>query len=837
MIARQRGGKAGVVQYLRDGKKRGRPYARDQLDERVVLHGDLDATDKVIQTMETAGERYLHISLGFAEHDDLPNDRLAAITERYMELLLAAYEPEEVIWYAEAHRPRIKRYMNATTGATVDRLLHAHVVVPKVNLLTGGRLDPMGMALRSAPWLDAIQEQVNFEFGLVSPKDRPRAAPVSWADIIGRNRPTQFKKGRIGDFKARVANEMVTRDIRTKVGLDELLREYGEVKLRNAGRSNEYFAVKPSGHTAFINLREEIFADCTRPPAPAIYRDWHDIVERADADAALEPVGPVVGVGKKDPEDIAVLVEDWVSRRSMEIKYLNSGNRRKYQAYRALDTEAQKLILNDLADDFYIRHNHRRQHGEEQHRTRSPAPGWSSEAAVHATWQQNARRAASGAPATGIFDLPNLHSRDLDSNVHRATVLLQKPVSDRLGRSGASSDDPLRRARDSSGGARERDWAAFRAINPATGREADTVFSQLLRDQREARAIQETGQRADIREICADIDPHVLLADLASSHGICPDNYTVTQGRDSVPRIRFKKSTDDLSLIDLLSSHMHLADAVGYLRAGYSRQLSSEQRQAPTPPPQAEYWQMYQAWWWQERAKRREKELTIIEQCRQHQRALRESYRGDLTRLSQCGLPYSVFRVQRKLLKLALAKSEQDLQKDLQTASLRLAKLDRPDPRRLRYRRWLVERAEAGDWDAIAELRRQRFETEKAVEAGGRAIVLLWGRIAVQAVQPLDDLSYRVHRNGDLSVYWADGAELLRDTGSAVYVIQDDDDAIELCLRMCQKNWGNGNFSLFGDRAFIERALRVAAKRRLSITFSDEDQNIRLRRVEASLVL
>lgn len=834
MIGRLRGGKAGIVKYFRDGKKAGRPYTRDELDERVVLHGDLDAIDKVIATIVTEGERYLHITLGFAEQD-LTNERIRAITDRYMELLMAAYQPEEYMWYSEAHRPRIKRYINRTTGEEVDRLLHAHIVLPKVNLLTGGRLDPIGMALSSVSWLDAIQEQVNNEFGLVSPKDRPREN-VSAADMIARSRPTEFKKGKIGDFKRRVANEIIVRDIASKAGLEELLMQYGEVKLRNADKPHQYFAVKPSGQDRFINLRDPIFAECIRPPMPAAYQDWNDIVAKAEGEATLKPAGLVVGVGKKDLEDIALLVEDWVSRRSREIKYLNSGNRKQYQEYRALDTDAQKTYLNGLANAFYTRHNlDRRQHGQGQDRTSHPAPSRPRQTAVDAARKQDARRAADRAPATGIFNLPNLHACKLDRDAHGSEVLLQKPVSDRLGRSGTGGDDALRRAPVADGGSWERAWSGFRAINPATGREADTFVSQLLRDQREAKAHQAADQCADIREIRRQIDAHGLLADLASSHGIRPADYIVTSGRDGAPRIRFRESTANLNASDFLTRHMHLSwpDAEQYLRACYGRQMTGSRAPIPVPSPQPDYWREFQAWWHRERANRRRRERAVITQAKAQQKTLRNEYHRGLSSLERQTLPYSIFRVQRKLLKLALAKSEQDLQKEVRAARARLSELDRADSDRLAYCTWLAERAEAGDWDAIAELRRQRLEAGKSCGPGDHAIVLYGIRLKVQIAQPPDHLTYSVHHNGDVSVYSGTGAEILRDTGSILYVMQIDDDALELCLRMAQKNWGNGNFFLFGDNAFIERAMQVAARRRLNVTFSNDEQNAMLQGAKA----
>lgn len=204
--------------------------------------------------------------------------------------------------------------------------------------------------------------------------------------------------------------------------------------------------------------------------------------------------------------------------------------------------------------------------------------------------------------------------------------------------------------------------------------------------------------------------------------------------------------------------------------------------------------------------------------------------------LSTCVFNGDQCRCLRNIVSVvALAKSEQDLQKEVRAARARLAELGNADPRRLGYRTWLAERAEAGDWDAVVELRRQQFEAEKARRPGDQAIVLFGIRLKVQIAKPPDHLTYRVHCNGALSIYGTNGTEILRDTGSAVYVMQMDDDSLELCLRMSQKNWGNGNFTLFGDAAFIERAIQVATERRLNVIFSDDEQNAMLQHAKARL--
>ncbi|MCQ4437623.1 hypothetical protein NO135_21745, partial [Clostridioides difficile] len=67
MLIRVSGHHDGVKQYLEDGRKVGREFSRDEMDERVVLDGDLDLTESVYRMIDAAPnvDRYLTITLSF----------------------------------------------------------------------------------------------------------------------------------------------------------------------------------------------------------------------------------------------------------------------------------------------------------------------------------------------------------------------------------------------------------------------------------------------------------------------------------------------------------------------------------------------------------------------------------------------------------------------------------------------------------------------------------------------------------------------------------------------------------------------------------------------------
>ena len=117
MLIRVSGASSGIAEYLVNGQKQGREMPRDALDERVILDGDLELTDAIIQGMGKEGERYLHITISFKE-DSVDPDVLRNIASDFKQFAMVAYEADEFNFYAEAHLPKIK---SIRTSAWVRR--------------------------------------------------------------------------------------------------------------------------------------------------------------------------------------------------------------------------------------------------------------------------------------------------------------------------------------------------------------------------------------------------------------------------------------------------------------------------------------------------------------------------------------------------------------------------------------------------------------------------------------------------------------------------------------------------------------------------------------------
>lgn len=143
-----------------------------------------------------------------------------------------------------------------------------------------------------------------------------------------------------------------------------IVAEHGDTKTRNAGKAGEYLNVKPEGAAKGVNLKEYVFsrefiemptAEKRQKLAGEIRAGYEDT--KAPRPTPVEHCRPLAGVARRV--------------RAAELKYMNSGNRKAYAAYREADPEQRRAILTERAAAFYGRHR----------------PAWKS----HMTRSKNAR--------------------------------------------------------------------------------------------------------------------------------------------------------------------------------------------------------------------------------------------------------------------------------------------------------------------------------------------------------------------------------------------------------------------------------------------------------------
>lgn len=326
MLIRVSGYNDGGKEYLEEGQKNGRELSREELDERVILFGDLDLTQLIYQQIPNKGqERYSTFTLSFRE-DEISNEILFNITQEFRQFLMYAYNEDEYNFYAEAHLPKIKEVKDKKTGKMIDRKPHVHIFIPRENLLTGREMNPRGMHDFNIAYFEAFQEYINQKYHLASPREHIRIDPTSAADVLSRYKGDEFNN-KNKEFKKQVISGVINNGINSRENFYSYVSTFGETKVRNKGKENEYIAVKLPGDAKFTNLKETLFQD--------------DFIVRREL--------------KKLPLDKTIIRDRLTAwpQRAKEIKYVSKATPKFRQLYKAATPEEKINILAQRQTDFY----------------------------------------------------------------------------------------------------------------------------------------------------------------------------------------------------------------------------------------------------------------------------------------------------------------------------------------------------------------------------------------------------------------------------------------------------------------------------------------------------
>ena len=178
----------GIEDYLETGSKEGRELTRAQLDERVAIYGDLNCFRRTCEYSRKAKDwksHYWHITSSFSYEDNqISEKKLTGIVDKMLAYYCCAYSiNQEITAYAEAHYPKHQSIENKKNNQQVQRLLHIHLAISKVNRLTD-------LQLRLIPFNtiaeQAFQTHLNLKFNLTDPADRKRKKPVTQKDFFSR---------------------------------------------------------------------------------------------------------------------------------------------------------------------------------------------------------------------------------------------------------------------------------------------------------------------------------------------------------------------------------------------------------------------------------------------------------------------------------------------------------------------------------------------------------------------------------------------------------------------------------------------------------------------------
>lgn len=874
MLIRIGGGKEGIKEYLENGHKQGREFSRDELDERVILAGDLDFTDHIINDLETDGERYLHITLSFKE-DVVSRADMENIVRDFEKFAFAAFDRDEYNFYAEAHIPKIKSYVSQKTGETVERKPHIHFVIPKTNMLSGGALNPFGLVEYNERFIDAFQEHVNNKYGLASPKDNRRIEFTDASDMINRYKDDEFL-GNNRDLKKEILDRVIDRNITSYEDFKALLRDFGDTRTRNAGKDSEYQNVKPSDNAKGVNLKEYVFS-----------REFIELSrddKRASLSAEVTRKYEVSGIERMDSSIIRDGLEEWFSRRSLEVKYLNSGNSKLYQQYKESDAEGKHQILSDQANKFYAKY--KEPHHESEGFRRNPfdqtygfkQPELGRDGRDHGPGSPGAVERGpgrepdidgrpdvpvrgiavrgTGTPAHGHETAEVGRGEGQEQGQAQGTSAEREFIRLQLAFAAGRHHDPFSHPRVASarsidglrtlsgvdvvgfprgsqmllpdhapsqlvdhgtdpvdGLRRHRDSERGGGVVRPTGRLTDSRISQHGRDLRERDQIEVSNEIEEFRQIRLYLDAHRLLADLSQSHGLILDKYEIVKAPDGSARIIC--GNRKLNVSDFLTREMRLswADAAATLRDSYGRQEGMEPVRGPRLAPSSALWRQFQ-----NERKRLGGQRALWTKQFASEKSRRDALKHERAHNKRAsGLVTPMQRkVQDSVAKMAYVAAERDLE-----ASIRIERKHLSKPVTEQYREFLRDLAGTGHGPALAELRRMaKHQPAQEPLAGGSISAAEGHREENGIFYKGRDVKYRVHINGDV-VYSLGGRAIIEDRGSKLMMLQTDRFAVEAGLRLAEAKFGS-IMIVSGPKEFRERAAMVAAEAGLKVTFQDK---------------
>nr|WP_116828457.1 LPD7 domain-containing protein [Pseudomonas syringae] len=329
MLIRVSGYNTGAQEYLEQGNKSGREFTRDELDHRLIIEGQLSVTRAIYESIPDHGQdRYLTFTLSFKE-DTVSPELLKAVTTDFKNFFMHAYKPEEFNMYAEAHLPKMKTVTDRKTGEVIERKPHIHIIIPRINLLSGNEANPVDVYKNHEKYFEAFQEHINQKYGLSSPRENVRADITDAASVLSRYKGDDFY-GKNRQFKQQLVKQVIERGVTSRADFYALVAEHGETRIRNEGKDNEYISVKLPGDAKGTNLKDTIFQDA--------------FIVRREL--------------KKPPLEASVIQERLLAwpQRAREIKYVNKATPKFRKQYSQASPEERVRLLAERETNFYRAH-------------------------------------------------------------------------------------------------------------------------------------------------------------------------------------------------------------------------------------------------------------------------------------------------------------------------------------------------------------------------------------------------------------------------------------------------------------------------------------------------
>ncbi|MBI0006984.1 hypothetical protein H3S74_12165 [Gilliamella sp. W8126] len=582
MIVRFGGGNSGIAEYLEKGMKQGRSASRDELDQRLILEGDLEFTNRIINSIPDRGqERYLHITLSFRE-DEMNNELLQNVVNDYRELLMSAYAEDEYNFYAEAHLPKIKRVKDKRTGEMIDRKPHVHIVIPELNLLTLNKLSPVGLVDHHVKYLDSIQEYINQKYELATPKDYVRNTDLHHANVLARIKGDFFGKKQ-SELKTQLVDEIEKGKINSIVEFTDRLKEFGTIKIRNEGKQNQYYAVKIEGDKRFTNLNHPIFNE----------------------NFILNKVLPFY---KPDIQQITADIQEWKSRVSREIKHVNFATESFRKRYATASNNDKKQLLIDRENSYETKYRQKINLS-----TRRRTSDYKSN--LNYIKQRREKRSFTRKTSSlSGLSYRNLVCRKIEGIRYVKSLLSKNEFINLRDRESRDNTNLRRsfssRARSNRSNGRRIDYRSFFQVQKGTPgskfdkninkRSFETEFDKYLKNRKNKNKnrtqkfsqsnileftkknheleINKKIELAKFKEIRKNIDPNLFLDHLSIVYALNKKNHLITYAKDGSPR--FSANKRNLNASDFLTKYLNMdwQEAKSVLLFVYNKQIDTNQQ-------------------------------------------------------------------------------------------------------------------------------------------------------------------------------------------------------------------------------------------------------------------
>ncbi|RTL11804.1 MAG: hypothetical protein EKK54_06305 [Neisseriaceae bacterium] len=788
MLIRVKGAHSGIKQYLEKGQMKDRYFSRDQLDKRVVLFGDLDVVEELVNQIDTESDRYSHYTLSFKE-DEIATETLQKITQEFKEYYFGSYIDDEICFYAEAHLPKIKSYQDKKTGEIVERKPHIHIVVPRYNLLSNNQF--MHVEINNTQYRDAFQEYINCKYGLESPKDNPRFEINERSELISRYKGDSFA-GIGKEQKEAIYQLIAEKNITSRNELITQLKEMGfDVKIRNKGiPEKSYLNIKSDDEEKGINLKEFVFSDEYLRMSyndKLLFAQYQNLklldsksrLDLIEKNKELQKEYLSAGVERHIPDIYMERMNEWKTKISDQRKYV-SRNSSRLKKYNALSEEEQLLYVKELRNNFYYKY-----------------------------WEKPY------VSESELDKLLSLYRGIAFNNLQSAGTNLEFFTNHCQDLSGDQGCSITRERRD-----RARDEYAriisnnrsndIRDSFNSQGDKRSTVIDSITQDYINHK-IEATSFKVETEQIRKNLKADVLLELTEKTNGVIPEKYSITKNTSGEDRI--KCGEHNYSVIDFCRKELGLNwdESFKLLRTAELMQREIDRVIEPHPTP-VNLFSEYSEWFKQYK-NRKDTELKILrDSVKEKFQTIVNQSKNDIAKIkSQADIPYQKQKQQIQIVKMnqALDKASLSMARDKELEEIQNKyNLEMQDS----YRAFLLEKAELGDEVALYELRRLRVNFDEYLKSG-----------SIKHVDRYDEyrlnIQHKINMDGTISYFLGDKV-IIKDIGKRLDFMTSEEETLRLGLDLAMSKFGR-KIELHGGESFRRKVVEMVVKNNLKVDFKD----------------